>query len=801
MSHLEPSAPQPLSLADFLRDEREGIVRDFLALDRKTLPSAERVAEQENLKELLDHIPDVLDSIEAAARAAEAREQEVPPPRHDARRHALHRLHQRFSLDELTLEYGLLRKVLLTRLGPRVGDLAPQARVLLHESLDQAVLEAVQAYTRRNTARLKSEQQLLSTVLEQLPSAVLIVEAPGGKLLYTNPQVGRLLRSPPPTVGGISEYHRYRGFHLDGRPLADEEWPISRSIQKGELVEGEEIRMERGDGTRGTVSVSSTPIRDEAGNITSGVAILSDITARKETEEALGRALAEARRTQEELQRARAEADLARSRLHDLFLQAPVAFAILRGPRYLIELANPLICRFWGRTHEQLIGRPLFEALPEVVGQGIQELLDGVMTTGRPYVGTELHVRLARAEGGALEDAYFNLVYEPLRTAGGSVEGIIAVATEVTENVAARKRVETLAEALHESEERLRLVTDAIPYLISFIGADERYQFNNQAYERWFGIKAERLRGVTVRERGGEENYSYIQGYIRRALAGEQVTYEGPYVFPGNRRGFLETTFIPQRAPDGHVTGFVAVAADISERKRLEAEQRQRTEFEQQLIGIVSHDLRNPISAIAMSAGGLLRRQGLDERALGGITRILASADRANRMIRDLLDFTQVRLGGGIPLERKPVDLHELTQAVVEEVRLGAPERDILLEHEGDARGEWDGDRLAQVVTNLVGNALTYSPPDTPVRVRTSEVAGEAVLSVHNEGEPIAPELLPRIFEPLQRAVPRSTNVARSIGLGLFIVRDIVRGHGGRIEVRSTRDEGTTFSVFLPRAV
>ncbi|MCP3141346.1 PAS domain-containing protein [Pyxidicoccus xibeiensis] len=800
MSHPESSTSQLPSLADFLRDEREDIVRDFLALDRRTLASARRVVEQEDLKALLDHIPDVLDTIEAAARATEAGAPDVPPLRHDARRHALHRLHQHFTLDELAREYSLLRGVLLTRLGPRAGALSTRERMLLHESIDEAVLVAVKAYTERDTARLKSEQQLRSTVLEQLPSAVLIVEAPGGRLLYTNPQVARMLRAPPPSVGGIGEYHRYRGFHLDGRPLKDEEWPIARSIQQGELVEGEELRMERGDGTRGTFSVSSTPIRDEAGNITSGVAILSDITARKEAEEALERALAQARRTQAELQQARAEAELERTRLHSLFLQAPVAFAILRGPRYVIELANPLVCRFWGRGHEQLIGRPLFDALPEVVGQGIQELLDGVMATGTPYVGAGLHVRLAKAEGGALEDGYFNVVYEPLRDTGGRVEGIIVVATDVTENVAARKRMESLAQALHDSQERLRLVTDAIPYLVSFVDTEERYQLNNKTYERWFSRTPEGLHGVTVRERSGEANYARVQGPIRRALQGEYVTFETPYTYPGNREGFLEATFIPQRAPDGQVVGFVAVAMDISERKRLEAEQRQRAEFEQQLIGIVSHDLRNPISAIAMSAGGLLRRQGLDERTLGGITRILGSADRANRMIRDLLDFTQARLGGGIPLERKPGDLHELTRQVVEEVRLGAPEREILLEHAGDARGEWDADRLAQVVTNLVGNALAYSPPDTPVRVRTAQVEGEVVLSVHNQGEPIAPELLPRIFEPLQRAVPRAIHATRSIGLGLFIVREIVRGHGGRIEVRSTRDAGTTFSVFLPHA-
>jgi signal transduction histidine kinase/CheY-like chemotaxis protein len=238
----------------------------------------------------------------------------------------------------------------------------------------------------------------------------------------------------------------------------------------------------------------------------------------------------------------------------------------------------------------------------------------------------------------------------------------------------------------------------------------------------------------------------------------------------------------------------------FQQQQRDQEELRRRTEFEQQLIGIVAHDLRNPLGAITMAAGLLQAGPGLTERQLKAASRIASSCERATRLIRDFLDFTQARLGTGIPLKRRPMDLHEVTRHVVDEVLQAHPERQVLLETSGEGQGEWDPDRIAQVLTNLVGNALAYSPPGTPVSVRTHSEPGSTLLSVHNQGTPISPELLPRLFEPLTRGAPTQGQQSRSIGLGLYIVREIVRGHGGSVDVASSQETGTTFIVRLPRA-
>jgi signal transduction histidine kinase len=155
-------------------------------------------------------------------------------------------------------------------------------------------------------------------------------------------------------------------------------------------------------------------------------------------------------------------------------------------------------------------------------------------------------------------------------------------------------------------------------------------------------------------------------------------------------------------------------------------------------------------------------------------------------------------LGGGIPVRRVPGDLHALTWQVVEELQAAHPERGILVHLRGNGWGEWDADRLYQVLSNLLGNALRYSPGDTEVGVESWEDGEELVLVVCNEGPPIPPHLLPTLFEPFKRGAPSSPR-RRGLGLGLYIVEQLVRAHGGRVAVTSTAPEGTRFTVRLPR--
>ncbi|NMO15100.1 GAF domain-containing sensor histidine kinase [Pyxidicoccus fallax] len=225
---------------------------------------------------------------------------------------------------------------------------------------------------------------------------------------------------------------------------------------------------------------------------------------------------------------------------------------------------------------------------------------------------------------------------------------------------------------------------------------------------------------------------------------------------------------------------------------------KEAAQLREQLIGIVSHDLRNPVNAISLSAATLLRRKDLDDRLRQGLGVILESARRADRLIHDLLDFTQVRMGQSLPVKRMAMNLQAITRQVVDEVGTAVPGRRFDVECAGDAQGSWDPDRIAQVLTNLLTNAVQYSPPGTPIRARIEEEGPTVVLSVSNDGTPIPAHVVPGLFEPMRRGTDEGER--QNIGLGLFIVDQIVRAHGGQVDVESTPEAGTTFRVRLPRA-
>ena len=230
---------------------------------------------------------------------------------------------------------------------------------------------------------------------------------------------------------------------------------------------------------------------------------------------------------------------------------------------------------------------------------------------------------------------------------------------------------------------------------------------------------------------------------------------------------------------------------------RLQLETQQRAALAEQLIGIVSHDLRTPLNAVLLGTS-LLSASGVTPSQTRTLSRITSATGRANRLIEDLLDFTQARLGGGLRVQIRELDLHALVSDCVEELRLAWPGR--VLEHRriGSGPSLADGDRLAQVVTNLVSNAMTYGVADRPITITSTVGSDELEVEVHNHGLPIPPALLPHLFEPLRRGEQQVKRGSRSVGLGLYIVQQVAAAHGGTVQVRSTPDSGTSFVVRAP---
>ena len=222
--------------------------------------------------------------------------------------------------------------------------------------------------------------------------------------------------------------------------------------------------------------------------------------------------------------------------------------------------------------------------------------------------------------------------------------------------------------------------------------------------------------------------------------------------------------------------------------------------FREQFMGMVGHDLRNPLSVVTTSMQLLLQRGGATQAQADIYRRVFANAERMSRMVGDLLDFTRGRLGGGIPVQPVPTDIHDLSERLIDELRVTHPKRVLIFSRHGDGHGIWDADRMRQLLSNLIGNALQYSPTDAPVRVSVRGERSSVVIAVNNKGRTIPPDELAHLFEPFRRA--RTNERPREgLGLGLYIVMEIARAHGGTVEATSTEDTGTSFVVRVPRSV
>ncbi|MGJ7567782.1 ATP-binding protein [Variovorax sp. GB1R11] len=286
-----------------------------------------------------------------------------------------------------------------------------------------------------------------------------------------------------------------------------------------------------------------------------------------------------------------------------------------------------------------------------------------------------------------------------------------------------------------------------------------------------------------VRHRAGQSIPMILNARRRRRAEGE---FDEIAAFVAEDRHRYERELMAARKK--------AVASLETEREA-QLQLRDRALFAEQMVGIVSHDLRNPLAAIRMGIQLLERTEG--ERRGRVLGHVRNSVERAQRLIEELLDFTQARVGSGLHVNLQPMDLHQVAERTLGELSLAFPDQQITHLAQGPGECFADADRMAQLIGNLVSNAATYGRRGTPVAVRSTIDGPTASVSIHNEGEPIAPGMLADVFEPMVRGVTGSNKV-RSVGLGLYIVREIARAHGGDMHVASSSPEGTTFTLRFP---
>lgn len=502
--------------------------------------------------------------------------------------------------------------------------------------------------------------------------------------------------------------------------------------------------------------------------------------------------------------RAREEAEAERERLHRLFQQSPAAVAMLTGPEHVFTLANPFFLRIIDRS--DVLGQPVRRVLPEVEGQGYFDLLDRVRTSGQAISQRERQVLLRR--GGATATAYFDFVYQPVLDINGSVEGIFIHAVEVTDQVEARQRSEALAAELADQRDRLELAQEA--------GNIGSFDWDFETGRVTWTAELEAIYGLPPGGFGG--TYEAWLPFVHpddseRVTSEVRVAIEGSLDFDSQYRIIRPDDTIRHVAAygrfirdiHGNLLRMVGVNVDITERVDALDAAREAIRARDEFLSIASHELRTPLAGIVGMAQMLSRQLDRDQVNLGRLRRnaaiVQTSADRLARLVDDLLDVSRLRTGQ-LRMQLVDTDLNALIREALERVEIVHPDHPIVLDESCTTEPctiSADPDRLGQVISNLLENAIKYSPEGGEIDVALRHEQDGVLLRITDQGIGFGPEVAERIFEPFGRAENATARRIPGMGLGLFVSRQIVDSHGGRLLAESPGEgHGATFTLWLP---
>jgi PAS domain S-box-containing protein len=526
-----------------------------------------------------------------------------------------------------------------------------------------------------------------------------------------------------------------------------------------------------------------------------------ELLARVGTHLALARARQETAQLEHSL---RVEAELGQRRLREVFEQSPAMMLLLRGEEHVIEMVNEPYLRGVGRRRTgDLLGKPLAEALPELVGQGYLDVLDEVRRTGNAYRGVEVPVRVGGGDGIEEEAKYFSFVFQPLRSSG-AVDGILIHAMDVTQQIRVRRQVE-------DSERQLRLVIDTLPVLIAYVNREYRYQFANAGFREWFGLDPASLVGQPIGAAVSPEEYARVRPMVERALAGERVQFE---IEVRDRLGRMRSalvSLVPDRDAEGTVSGFVGLATDITARKADEERlrQAQRMEAVGTLAGGVAHEVNNMMTAVLGFGEYALRGLTPERPERADVEEMVKAGRRAAGITQQLLAFSRRQM-----LTPQVIDPNAVV-ADIAQMLMRLLNADIELSLRLDPRiGRIRADRgqIEQVLVNLALNArdamlsggrlsittgeVTVADPADRLHADTGLALGSyVVVEVTDNGIGMDAETRKHAFEPFFTTKP----VGSGTGLGLSTVYGIVSQSGGQVTLESVPSAGTTVRFYLPR--
>lgn len=487
-----------------------------------------------------------------------------------------------------------------------------------------------------------------------------------------------------------------------------------------------------------------------------------------------------------ELVNARLKVKASEELFRKMIQDAPVAIGILRGENFIIEQANADLLKLWGKT-EAVIGLELIDGLPELKGQPFSDLLTQVYQTGVPHYGYETVARIER--DGVLQDYYFNFVYDPIRDQHNEVTGIMVVANEITSLVHSRME-------MAKSEERFRNLLLDTPMATGYYETEDIIiSLANDEMLRFWGKDKDVIgkpMEEAIPELKGQPFIDILKEVYRTGVPYHADQQEALLPVNGKmEKLWFNFTYKPLRNAQGKVYAILHAAMDVTKQVQL---QQQKDEF----LGIASHELKTPVTSIKAYAQVLermIRNEG-DEKKAGMVRKMDLQLNRLTGLVGDLLDVTKIQ-SGKMTFNPVKFDFDQAVGEIVDEMQHITSKHQIKTDLNSNSSVYADRERIGQVITNFLSNAIKYSNDANQIDVHTYTLNEEVILSVRDYGIGISKALQHMVFDQFYRVGGNLQHTYPGLGLGLYISAEIIRNEGGRIWVESEEGQGATFCFAL----
>lgn len=482
--------------------------------------------------------------------------------------------------------------------------------------------------------------------------------------------------------------------------------------------------------------------------------------------------------------KAKQETESQKKLLQDIFLQAPFGVGIYRGADFVVELVNPALADFLGHDYRELLGKPFFEVVDEAAEMGWEKIIHQVLYTNEPFIGFEYPVRLLR--NGKIENRNCTFIVYPFFETEGKTSGVIKVSVDVTEYVQVKQ-------TLLENEERLNIAVESANLSVWDLDLKTNVVLTRKAMD---------LPGLP----GAGESWS-LKKYV------ELLTPEGQDGFldavaDAQRTGSLEVMVeahlvdgtihwlqsVGRVHPDetGNPARIIGITQDVTSSVELD---RRKND----LIATISHELKTPVTSINAIAQVLEKRFASSDDVLTGtmLNKMVTQLNRLTALIHDLLDVSRIE-GGKMRLRKTNFLFYDLIEDTVSDIQRTTTSHEIVIEGEKLIPCHSDRERLGQVLTNLITNAIKYSPGTSRVTIYADRSPREVICCVTDFGIGIEKDKQPYVFDRFFRVMEERNYAFQGIGLGLYISAEIIKRLDGRIWLESEPNKGSTFCFAVP---